>query len=146
MNSLTLGYILMTTAVIGFVIYGVSFKFSAFKGLNLKAVNVSMYMATTIAIAAAAKATGGFPLDWKFWTYGIAIGLTSYLFVICLRKACALGSTSVCWTILQMAIILPFISGAIVYHELPKWNHWLGLLCTAVGVALLGKDVKRQQQ
>ncbi len=136
----------MFAAILGFGLYGVSFKYSAVKKLNLKAVNITMYLVTTLTIAITAKMTVGIPLDWKFLLFGSVLGLSSYAFVLYFRRASAIGSTAVCWTILQMAIVLPFLTSALIYHEVPKWNHWLGLVCTGIGVALLGRDVKRQQQ
>lgn len=146
MDKLGLGYLLMFASILGFALYGVSFKYCSFKNLNLKAVNVTMYLVTTLTIAITAKMTVGIPMDWKFLLFGSVLGLSSYGFVVFFRRASATGSTAVCWSILQMAIVLPFLASSLIYHEIPKWNHWLGLVCTGIGVVLLGRDVQKQHQ
>ncbi|MHB1462421.1 MAG: EamA family transporter [Armatimonadota bacterium] len=144
MDKLALGYLLVFAAIVGFAVYGVSFKYCSFKGLNLSVANTTMYLATTITIAVSAYKLGVIPWGWPLAIGGIALGCSSYAFVLCFRKASALGSTAVAWTILQMSIVLPFLASALFYHEIPKWNHWLGLLFTGIGVALLGRDVQKQ--
>jgi drug/metabolite transporter (DMT)-like permease len=146
MDKSALGSILTVTSILGIGLYGVSFKYISLKRLHLPSVNVGMYVASTTAIAIAAMMLGGFPHTWQFFAFGIAMGLGAYGFVSFLRVASSLGSTAICWTITQMAIVMPFLASFLVYHELPKWNHWLGLAITGVGVAMLGADVKEKQQ
>lgn len=146
MEKSALGVIFTVTSILGIGLYGASFKFISLKNLHLRSVNIGMYISSTAAIALTAMLIGGFPHTWQFVAFGIAMGLGAYGFVSFLRVASSLGSTAICWTITQMAIVMPFLASFLIYHEVPKWNHWLGLLITGVGVAMLGADVKKEHQ
>lgn len=141
-----LGYTLTFVSALGIGLYGVSFKYISSKNLHLQSVNKAMYVTSTAAIALVALMLGGFPHTWQFVAFGIGMGLGAYGFVSFLRVASSSGSTAICWTITQMAIVMPFLASYFIYHEVPKWNHWLGLLITGVGVAMLGADVKKEHQ
>lgn len=59
--------------------------------------------------------------------------------VIVLILAMKRGSPEFAWTLSQCSMVVPFVSGIVCYGNSVRWNNYLGLVCVATGIVLLGR-------
>jgi|GEM_PF-1784882 len=63
--------------------------------------------------------------------------------VIVLIVAMKRGNPEFAWTLSQCSMIVPFLFGVVCFGNAVRWNNWLGLVCVAGGIALLGRKRRR---
>lgn len=59
--------------------------------------------------------------------------------VIVLIQAMKRGSPEFAWTLSQCSMVLPFLLGIACFGNSVRWNNYLGLVCVAAGIVLLGR-------
>ncbi|WP_294437657.1 DMT family transporter [uncultured Victivallis sp.] len=134
------GILLLVLAGVCWVLIGVAISHAALKRENLKRIQADSAILCAIpAVVLIGFGKGGtFPAWWIVLLLFLA-GTTNYFTFLLMNRAMRYGPHGLVWSIIQSALVWPFLFGVICFGAVCSWLHVVGFLLILCGILAAGK-------
>ncbi len=123
-------------------LFAASYKLAVRRNCNLDAVNVWVYLGSTVTMIAYIALKGKLPYNPQALAMGVIGGFMVFFATLTFFYHMKFGQLSASWTVISLSIGFPVFASIFAWHEHPSPRQTVGLALIVIALVLFGRHEK----